>query len=139
MSVPRFIVGATATAALFVALDLACVACIFLPRYRRALGDRMRQRPSVIAAVCFYALHGAALCVLVVFPVLARDDPWERAAVMAAAGGGVLACATYGTYALTNYAVLADWPLELVLWDVPYGACLGAGVAACAVSLAYCV
>jgi uncharacterized membrane protein len=39
------------------------------------------------------------------------------------------------TYELTNYAVLADWPLGIVFIDIAWGIILGASVSALATSI----
>ena len=53
-------------------------------------------------------------------------------AAEAARRGAAMGLLAYGTYELTNLAVIAAWPASLVLVDVAWGVALTAAVAAAA-------
>lgn len=128
----RYGVAIVLSAVLFVLIDSLCVAHIFLVRYRRLLAGRLRTHIRRAPAGLFYVLHACALVFLATLPSL--DQP--HGVAMAAARGALLGGATYGTYALTVYAILEDWPLELAAADCAYGTLLGASVSALSVALA---
>lgn len=59
-------------------------------------------------AALFYLLYVAGLLVFAILPGL-RARRWRTAAVL----GALLGLIAYGTYDLSNYATLRDWPLAL--------------------------
>lgn len=91
------------------------------PLYRDELGSAIAARPDVVAAAAFYLLYLVGVVHLVVLPAV-RDGGWS-AAVARGAGLGAVA---YGTFGLTNRAVLTGWPWTLTLIDLAWGAVLTA-------------
>ena len=73
----------------------------------------------------FYLLYVAGLLVFAILPGLRA-----RRGRTAAALGALLGLLAYGTYDLSNYATLRDWPLTLTLIDMGWGAVLSAVSAA---------
>jgi len=45
---------------------------------------------------------------------------------MAAFHGGLVGFVAYGTYNMTNYATLKDWPIRMTAVDWPFGTGLSA-------------
>ena len=70
------------------------------------------------AAALFYALYVAAI---VIHAELGATGPGD-----AARRGAGLGLVAYGTYELTNWAILRDWPAVLVLPDIAWGIVLTA-------------
>jgi uncharacterized membrane protein len=85
--------------------------------YRDALGDLLLDGFRVGPAVIFYLLHIAGLMVFVITREDVRNSP--RLAVLLGAFYGIC---TYGTYDLTNQAVLRAWTLKLTVIDMAWGA-----------------
>lgn len=97
-------------------LDALWIGLYMAPAYKSALGELMLPQPRVAAAAVFYLLYAAGVAFLAVAPGL-RADSWQTAALH----GAVLGLIAYGTYDLTNYAILKAWPLGLSVVDVIWG------------------
>jgi len=95
--------------------------------YRPGLGALMAEKPVVPAAIVFYLLYLGGLTFLVVLPALAANQLGY-----AITRGAVLGLLCYGTYDLTNLAVIRGWPLNVTLIDLAWGTILTAVTAAAA-------
>ncbi len=93
--------------------------------YRQQIGHLMADAPLLPAAVGFYLIYVVGVVVLAVRPAILTDS-WRSAA----AHGAVLGVVAYATYDLTNYATLIDWPVNVVIVDVLWGAALTSATAA---------
>jgi uncharacterized membrane protein len=113
--------GLAASLVTLVALDLLFLGVVAKRFYDDALGPLRRATVFVPAAVAFYALY-----VGVVFGWAARGAATPGEAALRGAGVGLVA---YGTWDLTNWAVLANWPARLVPVDMAWGIALTAAVA----------
>lgn len=100
------------------ALDLVFLGVVAKGLYDDLLGPLRRPTVHWPAALAFYALYVAAVLVHAVLPT-----PRVRDAARRGAGLGLVA---YGTYELTNWAVLAGWPAALVPVDIAWGVVLTA-------------
>ena len=83
--------------------------------YVAAIGPLLADEFRILPAVLFYLMHIAGILVL----VLPRAQGELRAA---ATYGAMFGLCTYGTYDLTNHAVLKLWSWELTLIDMAWGA-----------------
>ncbi len=113
-------VALVAAAAVMLFLDLVFLGILARGLYDSLLGPLRRPEVHWPAAAAFYALY---LSMTVVHAVTARS---RAAALGRGAQIGLLA---YGTYELTNWAVLRDWPALLVPLDLGWGIALTAAVA----------
>jgi len=106
------------TAASMLLLDLSWLGVVAAGFYDEMLGPL--KRPTVFwpAAALFYVFYVA---VTVVYAVLGTAELWT-----AARRGAQLGLVAYGTYELTNWAVLRDWPAMLVPFDIGWGILLTA-------------
>ncbi len=93
--------------------------------YQERLGDLMRETPQMTAAVIFYIIYIGGVVYLAVRPGIAAGS--MTTALM---HGAVLGGFAYGTFTLTNYAILKSWTPGLVVTDMAWGAFLTAVVAA---------
>jgi uncharacterized membrane protein len=91
-------------------------------QYQAWIGPLMREQPLLLPAAVFYLLYPMGLVVFAVRPALDRGG-WSRAAAL----GAFFGLLAYGTYDLSNLATLKDWPLQLTLVDMVWGAALSAG------------
>lgn len=99
----------------FLVLDAAWIKWVVVPLYLEELGDLVRQPANAKVGVIFYLFYASisiALC---------REAINETSLTPALLDGALVGAATYGTYALTNYAVLEGWTLTLVLSDIAWG------------------
>lgn len=105
-------------------LDAFWIGLYMAPAYKEALGELMLAQPRIAAASVFYLAYAAGVVFLAVAPGL-RAFSWPTAALH----GLVLGLVAYGTYDLTNYAILKSWPLSLALADIAWGGFLSAAAA----------
>ncbi len=101
------------------ALDFLWLGVVAKNLYREGMGHLMAPDVNLAAAAGFYLLYPIGL---VVFAVLPSGGDWLRALLLGALFG--LFC--YGTYDLTNLAILKDWPLSLTFVDIAWGAAVSA-------------
>jgi uncharacterized membrane protein len=101
------------------ALDFLWLGVIAKDWYRDGIGHLMAPTPNWAAAAAFYVLYPIGL---MVFAIVPSEGDWLRALTLGALFG--LFC--YGTYDLSNMAVLRDWPLSLTLMDIVWGAAVSA-------------
>lgn len=103
------------TLVVFLAVDAVWLALVGGPLYVAAIGPLLADQFRILPAVMFYLLHIAGILVLVL--------PRARGAIGAAAlYGAMFGLCTYGTYDLTNHAVLKLWTWQLTLIDMAWGA-----------------
>ncbi len=93
--------------------------------YASHLGYIMAERPNWLAAFVFYAMFVVGVLLFVVSPVLGRDSLWWAVAM-----GAVFGVVAYGTYDLTNQAVVKDWPFVVTVVDMVWGGVLSGSVSA---------
>lgn len=113
------IFGMTYGAALiaFLILDSIWLGVIAKDFYAETLGFLMRENIYWGAAAVFYALY---LCGIVHFACLpaAKEGDLRKSVI----NGALFGFIAYGTYDLTNYATIRDWPLNVVVYDMLWGA-----------------
>jgi len=112
-------------------LDLLWLGVLARGFYRRELGHLMSDRVGWPAALVFYVLYGGG--VLYFCTVSALREGGLRAAVQ---HGALLGLLVYGTYDLTNMAVLRNWGLRIAAADVLWGIFLTAAASAAAYAAA---
>jgi len=112
----------------FLVVDLIWIGFIARTFYQDQLGFILASSPNWTAAIIFYLMFVAGLLFFVVIPGLKKNDLKEslfRAAVF-----GIL---TYGTYDLTNLALIEGWPVLVTAVDIIWGMILS--IIVCLVSL----
>ncbi len=107
-----------AAAATMLAMDLTWLGLLAGPFYSSQLGNLKRPEAYAPAAAAFYVFYVAAVVELAVARASSRANAGQR--------GAVLGLVAYGTYELTNWAVLRDWPGALVPVDILWGVALTA-------------
>jgi uncharacterized membrane protein len=87
--------------------------------YQLAMGHIMREQIIIWPWIAFYIMYPFAILTLAVKVQLPTQSMfyflWR---------GFVLGAAAYGTYNLTNYALVVDWPLSITIKDWLWGAIL---------------
>ena len=99
--------------------------------YRPRLGALLNPQPVLWAALAFYLLYWAGLCLFVLRPALIAGS-----VRLAGALGAAFGLVAYGTYDLTNQATIAGWPPLVTLIDMTWGSLLSATSCALACALA---
>lgn len=100
----------------FLIIDAVWITLVVSPMYAREAPQLMLETPNMGAAAVFYLAYAAGIVILAVNPALKT-----RSAKTALINGGVLGGIAYGTYSITNYAVIDGWTPTLVISDVPWG------------------
>ncbi|MEZ5816997.1 MAG: DUF2177 family protein [Hyphomicrobiaceae bacterium] len=97
-------------------LDAVWIPMIAGPMFKVALGDAMLGTPRLAPALAFYTLYPVGLTLLAVRPALLKQS--LQSAILLGATTGALA---YGTFDLTNLALLEAYSLRLALVDWAWG------------------
>jgi uncharacterized membrane protein len=120
--------GALAAALILGVLDALWLGVIARDWLVQQMGELRRADIQWVPAVAFYVLFSIGLGVFAVAPALETGD-WLKAAML----GGFLGLVAYGTYDLTNWATVKNWPVPMVFVDMAWGTFLSAASAAGAV------
>lgn len=110
-----------ASAAIFFLLDYVWLTRVAGSFYRSRIGSLMLDQPRLSVAAIFYVFYVVGIVVFAILPAL-RAESLQTAMIL----GALLGCLAYGTYDITNYATLRDWPVSIVLVDIAWGASLTA-------------
>jgi len=108
----------------FVIFDAVWLGLIAVDFYAETIGHLMAENVNWGAAVVFYAMYIGGIAHFVSIPASEVGD--LRKAVVNGALFGIIA---YGTYDLTNFATLRDWPLKVVVADMLWGGFITASAA----------
>ncbi len=125
----RLALGYLATLLVVGALDYLWLRVIATAWYETAMAHLLAPRPNLVAAAVFYFGYPVGL---MVFAVVPAGGEWLRALAL----GALFGLFAYGTYDITNLAVMRDWSLRLTLIDSAWGVFVSAAGAA-AGALAY--
>lgn len=124
LSRPRLLgIGVTALI-VFLVVDLTWLGVVATDVYAAQLGDLRAPRATAWAALLFYLLYVVGVVHFAVLPALARQS-WR----VAAGKGALLGLVAYGTWDLTNLAVIRDFPAPLAFLDLAWGTLLTCVVA----------
>lgn len=123
MSYAKAFIG---TAVPFLIIDAAWIGFFLGDVYQETVGHLMLESPNFIAAGVFYVLYIAGIVMLAVRPAIAA-----KALSTAVINGGALGAVAYGTFTLTNFAVLQGWTTGLVVSDIAWGTFLTGLSAGC--------
>ena len=113
--------------AMFVALlvlDAIWIAVFMQGLYEQEISDMLKAEPDLIAALLFYVGYPLGSYFLSVKPALQTQS-----LRLAMVNGGILGAIAYGTFAVTNLAVLQGWSVTLTVVDVIWGISVTASVA----------
>lgn len=121
-----YIAAYVAAAVVFLAMDFAWFAYSLKNVYEPGMGSLLKDDINVKAAAAFYALYVFGVVFLVVAPNLGLELN-TAGLVKVGLTGVVLGLVAYGTYNLTNLAVINGWPLKMTLIDLVWGSVVTAG------------
>ena len=102
-------------------LDITWLGLVAKKIYGEALGTLLRPQAYWPAALLFYAMYVSFVQAVAVMP---SSEPKQ-----AAKRGAAMGFFAYATYELTNWAVLANWPADIILIDVLWGLLLTGTIA----------
>jgi len=120
-----FVAGYVAIAAVFILLDAVWLTVMGRLVYRPTLGDILLSEIRFGPAIVFYLMFPLAV---LIFGSLAGVRSGGISSALAY--GALFGAFAYATYALTNFATLRNWTLQITVLDIAYGALLSAVAAA---------
>ena len=123
MSYAKAFIG---TAVPFLVIDALWIGLYVGGVYEETVAHLLLDTPNFYAAGFFYVLYIAGIVFLAVKPAYAAKQ-----LSTAAINGAVVGAVAYGTFTLTNYAVLKGWTMGLVLSDIAWGTFLTGLSAVC--------
>lgn len=109
----------------FLAIDAVWIGLVAKHLYESDLGESLRSPPGAAAAGAFYLVYAAGIMFFAVRPALK-----DASAGSAVFNGAFLGLLCYGTFTVTNYAILTVWTPMLLVTDVLWGAFITAVAAA---------
>lgn len=119
-----------AAAVLFLVIDMVWLLWLGRSFYVSEIGDLLRQPPNFGAAGAFYVLYVTGLMVMVVWPAVQGGSVGQ-----AVLQGAVLGLVAYGTYDLTNLAVMKGFTTRIAVIDMAWGTALTGAVAGIVASI----
>ena len=125
----KIIVTYFATLITFLAIDMVWLGWLARATYAAEMGELLRKQPNIGAAVAFYLLYAAGLMFFAIMPGL-KSGSTMQAMIL----GGALGLIAYGTYDLTNLAVVNGFSLRIALIDLAWGTVIS-GVTAAVMTL----
>ncbi|WP_373505614.1 DUF2177 family protein [Aestuariivirga sp.] len=103
-------------AVIFLAIDMVWLLWLGRSIYVTEIGELLRQPPNMGAAGAFYVLYVTGLMIMVIWPAFQSQSVSQ--AVMY---GALLGLVAYGTYDLTNLAVMKGFTTKIAIIDLAWG------------------
>jgi len=113
-----------AAAILFLAIDMVWLLWLGRSIYATEIGDILRQPPNMAAAGAFYVLYITGLMIMVIWPAFQAQSVSQGLIY-----GALLGLIAYGTYDLTNLAVMKGFTTKIAIIDMIWGTVLTGAVA----------
>ena len=126
-----FIVAAILASIIFLIIDVIWLSFATKSFYRPLLGDLISEKPVLWAAGLFYIIYMFGMAVIVIQPCIEPDGINKSLYT-----GFIFGLVAYGTYNLTNMAVIKDWSPTVVFVDMFWGGSLTAISASTGIYLA---
>lgn len=118
-------------AVLFLVIDMVWLLWLGRSIYVSEIGEILRQPPNFSAAAAFYVLYVSGLMIMVIWPAVQAQSVSQ-----ALIRGAILGLIAYGTYDLTNLAVMKGFTTRIAIIDMIWGTVLTASVSALTVGVA---
>ncbi|WP_299030122.1 DUF2177 family protein [uncultured Sulfitobacter sp.] len=115
-----YLIAYVATFAVFLIADFIGLSYLIKPIFQRTIGHLMLENFRVLPAFLFYAFLVLVIMWFVSWPALNEG----HSLIWVFGSAALLGAAAYGTYEFTNYALLRDWTLQLVVVDLTWGTLL---------------
>lgn len=109
----------------FLVVDAIWLGAIAKDFFLENLGPVVPLGLSIVPALIFYLIYGAAIVYFCVNPAIEKAS--FKTALLRGAFFGLM---SYGAYDLTNQATIKNWPLIVVVVDMAWGTFLTAVVSA---------
>ena len=100
----------------FVVAEIIILTNIMQPLFKKHIGFLMKEDTNFSVAAIFYVVYVAG-----VFWFATRAGIKSESFLVAILSGAFLGLLAFGTYEITNYVILKDWKIELVLFYTCWG------------------
>ena len=100
----------------FIIAEMIVLTNIIQPLFKKHIGFLMKEDTNFSIAAIFYFVYVAG-----VFWFASRAGIKSESFSVAIFSGAFLGLLAFGTYEITNYVILKDWKIELVLVDTLWG------------------
>ena len=117
-------------AVIMIAIDMVWLMGIGRGVYVQEIGDILLDKPNLLPALAFYLLYSIGVTVIVIAPAIEAQS-----IVRALAYGVLFGLVAYGTYDLTNLAVMKGFTTKIALIDMVWGGLITGFVSAVTVKL----
>jgi len=104
---------------LFAAIDIFFITYVVTPLYRSKVPEILAAKFALIPALAFYFIYIFGIVYFAIIPAL-KSGSWITAFI----NGALLGVFAYGTFTLTNMAILKNWPFVIAASDILWGAFL---------------
>ena len=116
-----FILATLLSSIVFLIIDVIWLSYATKSFYRPLIGNLLTDKPVLWAAALFYILYVAGVAIVVIQPCI-HDSSIIKTIFI----GFIFGLVAYGTYNLTNMAVLKGWSPTVVFVDMIWGGSLTA-------------
>lgn len=113
----RYMTAYGITVVVFLLIDFIWLSQVARGFYFDRLSHLLMDQPNLAAAAGFYAFYVIGIVIFAINPAFQSGS-----AMTALIYGAMFGFFAYATYDMTNYATLKDWPIEVVVVDVVWGA-----------------
>jgi uncharacterized membrane protein len=110
----KFFVAYLAAFITMLLLDGLWLGLVAMPVYQKGIGHLLATQPIIPVALLFYFGYPLGLAHFAVLP--------SFSVARAARQGALFGLFAYGTYDLTNWSTMKDWPAQIALMDMAWGA-----------------
>ena len=116
-----FFVAVVISSLVFLIIDVIWLSFATKSFYRPLLGDLISDKPVIWAAALFYILYMFGMAIIVIQPCIETSGLSKSLFI-----GFIFGLVAYGTYNLTNMAVIKNWSPTVVFVDMFWGGALTA-------------
>ena len=118
----KCLIVATAIASIiFLIIDVIWLSFATKSFYRPLIGNLLSEKPVMWAAALFYSIYVLGMAIVVIQPCINSDSIFKTVYT-----GFIFGLVAYGTYNLTNMAVLKGWSPTVTFVDMFWGGSLTA-------------
>jgi len=108
----------------FIVAEIIVLTNIMQPLFKKHIGFLMKEETNFSIAAIFYLVYVAG-----VFWFATRAGIKSESSLVAIFSGAFLGLLAFGTYEITNYVILKDWKISLVLIDTLWGIIISSSMA----------
>lgn len=116
-----YLVAVALASIIFLIIDVIWLSFATKSFYRPLIGDLLADKPVLWAAALFYVLYMLGMAVIVIEPSIESESIFKSIYT-----GFIFGLVAYGTYNLTNMAVLNGWSPTVTFVDMFWGGALTA-------------